>query len=872
MLYKPGWSSNELGDMDLFAEGDELHMFFLELPSHDRVGHAVSRDGMQWKLLPHAIHTGDPGEFDDDQIWTMHTFKWQNRYHMLYTALCSAERGRVQRTGLAVSDDLIHWKKVAHNPVAVPDARWYEADVHDSGRADWRDPFPWVEDGRIHALICAHENHGPMNRRGCVAHITSDDAMHWNVEPPLYCTGNNTDFEVPTLIKLNGQYFLLGHHVSPPIDVYRVSDSLLGPWRRPATDWLLPAPNHAFAPAVFHGRTLVVNWVTANIDWPTGTSEGTMRIIVPPKEVVATADGELQLRSYMPGWDAVTIGEGQTITSACTPEHIYRGQWQSQGAAVIGGCGPGMGLLKLDASHPDFILEAMIEFRGAVEAGVVWRSDRTADQCTRVVLTPGRDAVTLQRMTHRQSYNATGRGCDVLQVNQHRYMPDGVHLRIVAWGPYIEVSLDGRVLLSSATMSRRDGMLGLFVEDGEAAFSSMSFRRLNPPTEATPATSTPSSSPQPRTFASGRDDGRFIQTAGFVHRHFLELKPHLAFHPGMSRNQMMSWQQAVRAKLLELMCFPEVPPQPAHKRISGQQREGYRLERWEAYPEPYSVVPYFLLIPDGVSQQSPAPAVLCFPGSTGSKELLAGEPETDNPSAADYSNWSDNRMAYHYARRGLVALAVDSTAMNELASPLRERTAMSMCALWMGRCYEAISVFQKACLLQWIASQPYVDAKRIATSGHSLGAKPADILGVLYPDMVQAVVHNDFVCHWQERAVAENLDAPGAWQIVPGIFQWFDYTDLEASLAPRPLLFTEGGRPNQIARIRKAYAILGAVDAVEVFHHEKYSDRASRRLDNAKLPVGISAEQYFDYAYVDVSDHRFRPNRAVPWLAKVFSI
>jgi len=375
-----------------------------------------------------------------------------------------------------------------------------------------------------------------------------------------------------------------------------------------------------------------------------------------------------------------------------------------------------------------------------------------------------------------------------------------------------------------------------------------------------------------RTYVSGRDDGRFLQTAAFVHKYLQTLQPKLAFRSEMTREELPAWQKAVREKLLELMCFPEVRGQPEPKRIWSQAREGYRLERWEAYPEPFSVVPYLLLVPDGVSSNSPAPAVMCFPGSTGSKETLSGEPELPGSPAPDKTKWSDNRMAYHFARRGLVAAAFDSPATNELASPMLNREALSLCAIWMGRCYEAISVFQKACVLQWLAAQPYVDAKRVATSGHSLGAKPADILGVLYPELVKAVVHNDFVCHWQERAVAMNLYHPGGHQVVPGILQWFDYTDLEAALAPRPLLFTEGGRPNQIAKIRRAYAMLDASEAVRVYHYEKYEDPASRTLDDAELPVGINNEQYFAYAYVDAARHRFRPHHAVPWLAGVFGM
>jgi len=374
------------------------------------------------------------------------------------------------------------------------------------------------------------------------------------------------------------------------------------------------------------------------------------------------------------------------------------------------------------------------------------------------------------------------------------------------------------------------------------------------------------------TFVSGRKDGRFVETAGFLHKYLQTLVPKLGFRPDITRDGFPAWRKAVRQKLLELMCFPDVPSQPEPKRLWSRPRESYCLERWEAYPEPYSVVPYYVLIPDGVSQQSPAPAVMCFPGSTWSKEGLAGEPELGEQSPPKDSKWLDNRMAYHYARRGFVAVALDNPATNELASSLRDRGSMAACAIWMGRCYEAISVFQKACLLRWLVQQPYVDARRVATSGHSLGAKPADILAVLYPDLVKAIVHNDFVCNWKERAVALNLERPGRHQIVPGIFQWFDYTDLEASLAPRPLLFTEGGRANQIDKIRRAYALMGTADAIQLYHYEKYSDPATRQLDDAELPVGITMETYFRYAYVDPKRHRFRPNRAVPWLAKVFRI
>lgn len=240
-------------------------------------------------------------------------------------------------------------------------------------------------------------------------------------------------------------------------------------------------------------------------------------------------------------------------------------------------------------------------------------------------------------------------------------------------------------------------------------------------------------------------------------------------------------------------------------------------------------------------------------------------------------------MGYHYMRRGLVSVVMDNPCFGELGHDLRKSDDANKTitrwldhiprvGIWAGRCYEAISVFQKACVLKWLIQQSFVDARRVATSGHSLGAKPADILAVLYPDLVRAVVHNDFVCNWQERSVAMVLATSGNCQIVPGIFQWFDYTDLEASLAPRPLLFTEGGRANQIAKIRSAYELVGAPEAMRLCHYEKYSAPNSRPLDGVELPIGITGEQYSMYACVDKGQHRFRPERAVPWLADVFGM
>jgi hypothetical protein len=142
----------------------------------------------------------------------------------------------------------------------------------------------------------------------------------------------------------------------------------------------------------------------------------------------------------------------------------------------------GFGSHFLPQQHSDFILEADIT-SDAHNAGVLWRSDDTADECTRVAIIPGRARIELHKLTRKRNYNSIGRGHLTLQENHCALAPEEIiHLRVVVWGPYIEVSVNGRVLLAYLTMSRRAGRLGFFVEDGRAVFEGIRLTPLRAPT------------------------------------------------------------------------------------------------------------------------------------------------------------------------------------------------------------------------------------------------------------------------------------------------------------------------------------------------------------------------------------------------------
>lgn len=87
-----------------------------------------------------------------------------------------------------------------------------------------------------------------------------------------------------------------------------------------------------------------------------------------------------------------------------------------------------------------------------------------------------------------------------------------------------------------------------------------------------------------------------------------------------------------------------------------------------------------------------------------------------------------------------------------------------------------------------------------------------------------------------------------------------------AALAPRPFLITEGGRTNDIERIRSAWQITDTPENFDVEYYPEYANPEDRPHDDDPLYQGMNMEEYYAYANVDPDQHCFKENVAVPWL------
>lgn len=393
-------------------------------------------------------------------------------------------------------------------------------------------------------------------------------------------------------------------------------------------------------------------------------------------------------------------------------------------------------------------------------------------------------------------------------------------------------------------------------------------------------------------FTSHRPDGRNASTLAALMEMMRQRPGDLNLPEQLDKETFAAWQQQVRVRAKELMNLPAPTPQPAPVMLSSVQREGYRVEKWEYYPDDYSVVPFLALIPDGVDAAHPAPAVMCMLGSNHTKEFSAAEPELSshpNLDEGDLHYPERNRMAQYIAQSGMVAYTFDNPGIAETSiitdpevgmSDMYTRQVLCNHLLNDGLAYVALTVFHRLQFVdQFLLKQDYVDKERIGISSHSLGTEGAIFLGLLR-DEIKAIVFNEdlhddrsrFMCI-TEHAGQRMFQNYGNWHIVPGQFASFGYQDMCAAFAPRYLGMTEGGADGYMKTIIRAYEFCDAMDHLVLNYYTDYMDPAKRQTKVDVPPRGLSSGEFYNkYMYVTVSDHSFRREPALKLLKRAFGM
>ncbi|CAC9976198.1 glycoside hydrolase family protein [Flavobacterium panici] len=458
-----GFSNWEIGDVDVFIDEKGMHhLFHLIIPNHDYIAHAVSKDGLSWKRVKNALFVGDPGEWDDDMLWTMHVSKRSDKkgYEMYYTGLKRQDKGIEQKVGRAVSADLIHWEK--ENFEGLPfksEAPHYES--FSNNPREWisfRDPFKYTYEGEDYLLICARSASGPIYRRGCIG-VAKREKEGFVLQKPLHFPYVYDDVECPCVIEIKGTHYLLGS-IREDVKVrYWSAPEFKGEYCAFHNNVLLPQGNYAARVVKDGAHFLVYNFYFAD------GNVNTHRVIPPPKELDIDKSGRLLLKSYY-YWEKLyqktilqkDLPQPLPILGNPTADFVQENEnkWRF-------GCRSGYEIYCFEKPSMDFVWEGTLAVEGMGKTGFVIECDKEGTAYY-ISIDFVNGFVQFRAWGFNEKDVKNNFIFENIQTNQFEIQDNKqIYFKIIRYGNYYELSINDVVKLTLLDFRYNEGKIGIYV-------------------------------------------------------------------------------------------------------------------------------------------------------------------------------------------------------------------------------------------------------------------------------------------------------------------------------------------------------------------------------------------------------------------------
>ncbi len=274
-----------------------------------------------------------------------------------------------------------------------------------------------------------------------------------------------------------------------------------------------------------------------------------------------------------------------------------------------------------------------------------------------------------------------------------------------------------------------------------------------------------------------------------------------------------------------LACLGGPWPEPCELRpetYKVEQFDGYTLQ-WVRYDaEPEDRIPAIVMIPDGISAQSPAPAIAIWHQHAGHWHLGKSEPAG---LAGDAMHFTGVALV----KRGYVVLCPDALCFEDRQDPagrLRkgdyERHEFLRYVV-QGRCMAWKNILDMRRAIDYLVSRDDVRQDRIGCYGHSMGSTHTWLVGPWEP-RIRCMVGN--CCLPTYEAMHRHKLLHCFPNFVPGWQRFGDTPDMAGMIAPRALHLNLGeldkGSPIEearagLAKIAAAYQAAGAAAQFSYF-------------------------------------------------------
>jgi dienelactone hydrolase len=254
--------------------------------------------------------------------------------------------------------------------------------------------------------------------------------------------------------------------------------------------------------------------------------------------------------------------------------------------------------------------------------------------------------------------------------------------------------------------------------------------------------------------------------------------------------------------------------------MNPQSRPIYDEPKWRGYEVTLDLYPDvfaygILLLPKDLKEGEKRPVVVCQHGLEG-RPVDVCNPKTKTPYY--------NSFGAQLANLGYIVYAPQNPYIGHDKFRVLQRKGNPL-----GLSLFSFIVRQHERTLDWLATLPNVDGKRLAFYGLSYGGKTAMRVPALLPRYCLSICSGDFN-EWIRKNVS--LDYPGSYMFSPeyempefDLGQTFNYAEMAALIAPRPFMVERGHNDGvgidewvayEYAKVRRLYSRLKVPERTEI--------------------------------------------------------
>jgi dienelactone hydrolase len=287
-------------------------------------------------------------------------------------------------------------------------------------------------------------------------------------------------------------------------------------------------------------------------------------------------------------------------------------------------------------------------------------------------------------------------------------------------------------------------------------------------------------------------------------------------------SDLKSWQKLARAGVLDRLCYSPAPVSPMPRVIRRTDRGDYIEEYLTFQTTPDLRVPAYVLIPKNASFPAPGVVVLHDHGGAyvwGKEKVVAIDNEPTALSEFKKGLYEGTSIANELVRRGYVVVTIDMfywgerrmlldddpssyrdpqtmsseevQAFNRRSSQSEQLVARSL--MTAGITWAGIVLWDDLRTVDYLASRPEVDRRRLGCVGLSVGGYRSFVLAALDP-RIKAAVDVCWMTSYASNIRRHVMNTVGFTFHIPCLYRDLDLPDLAALIAPRSVFVINGSK------------------------------------------------------------------------------